>query len=177
MPSFLTKRFCVLVMLSLAVAWCACNSAKKNEGKAQEILKAAKGGDFRGINLGDNPDDVKRMEDAETVYSMPDELVYRLPPDERDSTWYEISYNFNQQGLYNINLEIFPKNDSGISLLKNDFIVHYSEKYGPCSVLDGYCHWRAMTESGHIVSITLTDSLSNNPRPCLKVNFNESQNQ
>ncbi|MFN0033197.1 MAG: hypothetical protein ACKVOR_13635 [Flavobacteriales bacterium] len=172
---FTNPKPAIVMVLCLMLA--ACWEEKKPQGTAEHILKSTKGGDFRGINIGDRPEDVKRTEDAETVYSMPDELVYRIPPNDKDSTWYEISYNFNQQGLYNIDLEIYPAADSGMSSLREDFITHYKLKYGECQVYNGYCQWRTMTEGGHIVSITLSDTLANAARPCLKVNFNESQSQ
>jgi hypothetical protein len=171
----LTKWMSASALLIACSLLVACNDEPSEELNAKLILKNSEQGDFRGINIGDRPEDVKNIEDAETVYSMPDELVYRIPPNTKDSTWYEISYNFNEQGLYDINLEIFPKDESGLGAMKQDFVGHYIEKYGECTMQNGYCTWRAMTENGHIVSITLTDSLSNNTRPRIKINFNETQ--
>jgi hypothetical protein len=171
----LTKWKVVLVVLSVSAVLPSCEDQNSQEVNAELILKNAQEGDFRGVNIGDKPEDVRSTEDAETVYSMPDELVYRIPPNSKDSTWYEISYNFNQQGLYDINLEIYPKDERGMDALKKNFVDHYIEKYGECTMQNGYCSWRAMTENGHIVSITLTDSLPNDTRPRIKINFNETQ--
>lgn len=152
----------------------ACNSAQEKT-PAEKILRHSQGGDFRGINIGDDRESVSQFENGTSVYSMPDELVYRIEGEGPESTWYEISYNFNQQGLYDINMDIYPVDDKGLSELKNEFIGYYITKYGECKYLNGYCQWRAMTSNGHIVSITLTDSISSMPRPHLKVNFNETQ--
>lgn len=148
---------------------------RPEESSTQQILKHSKGGDFRGVKIGDDRASVSKTEEGVSVYSMPDELIYRIDPKKDDSTWYEISYNFSKDGLYDIKMDIYPKSDSALSALKNEFVTYYIEKYGECKYLDGYCHWRAMTENGHIVSITLTDSLSDKPRPRLKVIFHESQ--
>jgi hypothetical protein len=152
----------------------SCGDGKEGSS-TEQILRHSEGGDFRGINIGDDRESVLKAENGSTVYSMPDELVYRIDPNGTDSTWYEISYNFNQQGLYDINMDVYPKNDSGMRALKNEFVQYYINRYGDCKYHNGYCQWRAMTGNGHIVSITLTDSISTTPRPCLKVKFNESQ--
>ena len=151
-----------------------CDTEPPKGNAAERILKSANGGDFRGVNIGDEAKDVKMKEDAVSVYSMPDELVYRISPDHEDSTWYEISYNFNDAGLYDISLDVYPKDTNEVMVLRSTFITHYVEKYGECKFYNGYCQWRAMTENGHIVSITLADSLLQSPRPRLRVNFNES---
>ena len=173
-------------MLSSLTKWCAlatgalflvliisCRDDNPEKDGADKILKTSQGGDFRGIRIGDKPEDVQKLEDAESVYSMPDELVYRIPPDSKDSTWYEISYNFDDNGLYDIELDIYPKNDSGVEAMKRDFIQYYISKYGECKHTNGYCEWRSMTDTGRIVSITLADTVLKETRPCLEVNFNE----
>lgn len=174
MFSRLTQNISAILAFTAALALFACDP-KQDAGPAEKILRHSEGGDFRGVNIGDDRESVQRTENGASVYMMPDELVYRIDPSGADSTWYEISYNFNQQGLYDINMEIYPKDDSGFRVLKNEFASYYLARYGECKYFNGYCQWRAMTDNGHIVSITLIDSLTGAPRPCLKVNFNESQ--
>ncbi len=164
----------IAVVIAMVFVLFSCGS-KQEETPAEQILKHSKGGDFRGVKIGDDRESVTKTEEGVSVYSMPDELIYRIDPQRDDSTWYEISYNFSRDGLYDIKMDIYPKSDSGLSALKKEFVEYYVDKYGECKYLDGYCQWRAMTENGHIVSITLTDSLSDKPRPRLKVIFHESQ--
>jgi len=159
------------VMFVLMLFSCANTVEEKG---ARKILKSSKGGDFRGVNIGDKPSDVVGSEEVNSVYSMPDEIVYRIESEGEDSTWYEISYNFNEAGLYNIQLEVFPKNETHLLLYKKDFIRYYKEKYGDCAYLNGYCEWRALTNNGNSVNITLTDSILVKSRPCIKITFNES---
>ncbi len=158
----------------IALLTLSCNSGEDNTPSGK-ILRTGEGGDFRGVQIGDDPESVRAKENARSVYSMPDELVYRMNPSGEDSTWYEISYNFNQEGLYNINLEVFPLSDSILNSIKQEFISYYTEKYGECKHYDGYCQWRALSENGHVVSITIAGAPSTRDRPCLKVNFNETQ--
>lgn len=149
-------------------------SDKVEEKGARKILKNAKGGDFRGVNIGDNLKTVVGNEDAISVYNMPDELIYRIESDGEDSTWYEISYNFTETGLYHIRLDIFPKSKNYLGLYKEDFVNYYNQKYGDCTTRNGYCEWKVMTNNGHFVNITLTDSLIIKSRPCLKVVYSEN---
>jgi hypothetical protein len=165
-----TRWWVLLLSVSCAVA---CEN-KPPTNEAESIMRADQGGDFRGVHIGDQPEKVERMENAETVYSMPDELIYRAYPKGVDSTWYEITYNFNNQGLYDISLDVFPKSVNESDELKANFITYYKQRYGDCTQANGYCSWRAMTINGHFVSITLTDSLKHDNKPYLRVNFNES---
>jgi hypothetical protein len=165
-----TKNW-TIAALALCVFACQNNQAPN---EAEAIMQTDRGGDFRGVHIGDAREEVLKMENAETVYNMPDELIYRAYPNGIDSTWYEITYNFNVQGLYDISLDVFPKTQSETKDLKVNFMNYYKQRYGECNQLNGYCTWRAMTVNGHIVSITLTDSLQFDQKPCLRVNFNES---
>lgn len=147
------------------------NPSHNNE--TEEILKSIDGGDFRGVNMGDKPQDVMEQEGHSAVYSMPDELVYRLPLSKEDSTWYEISYNFNEAGLYDISMEVFAQQEAMIARIHSECVQHYTNKYGEPALLKGDEQWRAMTEKGSFISITIADSIQRLNKPCMKINFNE----
>jgi hypothetical protein len=173
----------VVLTFSVASSVLSCNnSPDKKQGASapeqytEQILQPNKGGDFRGVSIGDQPTNVLQSEGRETVYSMPDELVYRIPISQKDSTFYEVSYNFNQQGLYDINLEIFAPDHRVLQTLADEFREHYRKKYGPeSSGQHRTMGWRVMTSNGSIVSITISDSLIKLQKPCLRINFNESE--
>lgn len=158
-----------------AISFCfACGSEPENKSSADEILRASEPGDFRGVNMGDKPGDVLRKEGKDYVYSLPDELTYRIPLSRQDSTWYEITYNFSEDGLYDISLEIFPRSDSQRTRLTADFSKLYIERYGQPLIDGHYSEWKVMTaKNGRIVKIIMTDSLEKNGLPCIKLNFNE----
>jgi hypothetical protein len=158
-----------------AIVLCAC-SDHGSDTASSKILRTEQGGDFRGVHIGDQPELVKSKENARSVYSMPDELVYRMNPTGEDSTWYEISYNFNKDGLYNINLEVFPTNEDVKKSIHDEFMSYYISKYGECKYFEGYCQWRALSENGHVVSITIFTGPSTRNQHYLKVNFNETAN-
>jgi hypothetical protein len=161
-----------LVFFALLIAVIAACS--EEQASPESILKSEKGGDFRGVNIGDERQVVLEKEGAHTVYSMPDELVYRIPSKSKDSTWYEISYNFNDDGLYNINLEIYSKESKQLELLKSDFEQYYLAKYGGSTQTgDHQKEWRTMTSEGRMISISMVDSLSNTRGSYIRVHFKE----
>jgi hypothetical protein len=153
----------------------SCGSKTVNDNSTGEIMKITERGDFRGVEMGDWPADVLDKEGRDFIYSMPDELTYRIPLEEKDSTWYEITYNFSEDGLYDIVLEIFPKNSAQLDSLATDFSAFYSSKYGQPESESNYHEWKFMTAKGRIVKILMNDSLVKNNRHCLKINFNEYQ--
>lgn len=141
---------------------------------AETILQPSKGGDFRGVHIGDKPKSIKRKEEASSVYSMPDELIFRFEPDEADSTWYEISYNFNQDGLNHINLDVFPKSEELREHLYQDFVNYYNQRYGEHKTTHRHVEWRGLTEQGKFITVSLLKEQQLNNRQHLRLVFNES---
>jgi hypothetical protein len=169
------NKFPVLMATLMWLFICACNNGSTSSSSGtEEILKSIDGGDFRGVNMGDKPQDVMDQEGHSAVYSMPDELVYRLPLSKEDSTWYEISYNFNDVGLYDISMEVFAQQEPMINRIHNECVQHYAEKYGAPTLANGNEQWRAMTEKGSFISITITDSILRLSKPCMTINFSET---
>lgn len=125
--------------------------------------------------MGDAPHEVIASEGSNAVYSMPDELVYRIVPRTTDSTWYEISYNFNEQGLYDIHLDLIFKNDSIKHSLQREFFEYYTQKYGVSDTTSGAALWRTMTEKGSFVSIEMHDTPAKQSKPTMLIHFNEQK--
>ncbi|MFM7103974.1 MAG: hypothetical protein ACKOW8_00520, partial [Flavobacteriales bacterium] len=116
----------------LAFILIACSN-KSPEITAERIHETSEGNDFRGVNIGDPPSKVSNTEIAKSVYTMPDELIYRIEAGRNDSAWYEINYGFGDNGLNNIELSVFLSNPHQALNLRNEFRALYSERYGECS--------------------------------------------
>lgn len=162
-----------IIVASAALLFAGCQTAQQ-QVNAEAILQPEKGGDFRGVRIGDKLKLVRRNEQATSVYSMPDELIYRFEPDEADSTWYEISYSFNEDGLNHINLDVYPASSELQEHLLEDFMAHYKQRYGDGKLLASHVEWRAMTEQGHLVTISLSRGISKETRSCIRLVYNES---
>lgn len=157
----------------LAACLAACQSAQAPVN-AETILLPERGGDFRGIRIGDKPKAIKRNERATSVYSMPDELIYRFEPREIDSTWYEISYSFNDAGLNNIHLDVYPANEALEEHLTEDFSNYYNQRYGSGKESGDIQQWRGMTDQGRFVTVALSSGKGKGNRSCIRLVFNES---
>ena len=163
----------LLLVLSVC-ALCAGCQQQVLPVSAESILLPSKGGDFRGVHLGDKPKSIKREEEASSVYSMPDEIIYRFNAGEVDSTWYEISYNFNQDGLNHISLDVFPENEELKEHLFNDFVQYYNQRYGELKTFQRHVEWRGLTEQGKFIVVSLMQEQQVNNRQHLRLVFNES---
>jgi hypothetical protein len=161
----------IIVLSLVAATGCQTSQTQLN---AETILMPEKGGDFRGIHIGDQPKAIKRNEQATSVYSMPDELIYRFEPEEIDSTWYEISYNFHQDGLNHIHLDVYPANDALFDHLMSDFQGHYQQRFGDGKTHGSQLEWRSLTEHGRLVTVSLSKGNGKENRSCIRLLFNES---
>ncbi len=162
---------CFAAMTLQAVVGCQTAQTQLN---AETILMPEKGGDFRGIHMGDEPKAIKRNEQATSVYSMPDELIYRFEPKEIDSTWYEISYSFNLDGLNHIHLDVYPANEALFDHLMSDFQDYYQQRFGDGKTLSSHVEWRSLTEHGRLVTVSLSKGHGKENRSCIRLLFNES---
>ena len=141
---------------------------------AETILQPSKGGDFRGIRLGDKPKIIKRQEESSSVFSMPDELIYRFEANEADSTWYEISYSFNEDGLNHISLDVYPQSAALKEHLLYDFISYYNQRYGANKTNSSRHEWRGLTVQGHSVTVSLLRDTTVNESNHIRLVFNET---
>jgi hypothetical protein len=151
----------------------SCEAEKPKERTIEDILETVDEGDFRGNKLGDDIQKVMAREQDNIVYSMPDELTCRIPMDIRDSTFYEISYNFNDMGLYVIELDVFPKSLEVAQQLFGRFKTYYDNKYGKSTVDDGYTSWFISSTRGTDVEISMIDESAEKGMPYLTIMFYE----
>ena len=109
------------------------------------------------------------------MYSMPDELIYRFEANEADSTWYEISYSFNEDGLNHISLDVYPQSDELKEHLFADFISYYDERYGIKKTNPSHPEWRGLTVQGHYVTVSLLKETTEQKPNHLRLVFNETR--
>ncbi len=138
------------------------------------ILGASEQGVFRGSDIGDSQNDVLDREAEHVVYNMPDELTCRIPVTLKDSTFYDITYNFDETGLYVIALDIFPSSEEVSGSLFDDFKKHYDLRFGATSEDDGFTMWNARSAKGTNIEITMIDEGREAGRPYISVVFLET---
>lgn len=168
------KLLCPYLLWLVMLACWGCGNNQDSSTNAEELLEADGEGDFRGVNIGDKKEDVMRSEGrGAEVYRMPDELIYRMPLGTEKLMWYEISYNFNEEGLYDISLEVLANSTDMRSSLTKEILGYFKEKYGNPKRDK---NWHVMSQSGRVVDITVTDTLIIKNKPAIRVKYYESSN-
>jgi hypothetical protein len=165
------SRLTIAFLFTLLISGC---QQQPGTLSAETILQPSKGGDFRGVRLGDKPKLIKRKEDSSSVYSMPDELIYRFEPNEADSTWYEISYSFNEDGLNHISLDVYPQSADLKEHLFADFEAYYNQRFGNSKKGAAHHEWKGLTVQGHYVTVSLLRDSINSKGNRLRLVFNET---
>ncbi len=128
---------------------------------------------MRGTQIGDDWTVVKSREQQNVVYSMPDELICRVPLNMKDSTFYEISYNFGEDGLYIIDLSFFPRDKKQTRQLYKKFKAYYDLKYGKSSEDKYFTAWYTRSSRGQDLEISMTDESEEKGKPYLNITFFE----
>ena len=146
----------IISIIVAVTVFCSCQQ-QQGPVSAEAILQPAKGG-----------------EEASSVYSMPDELIYRFESNESDSAWYEISYSFNEDGLNHISLDVYPKSRELREHLLADFENYYDERYGNSKKNQTKTEWRGLTTQGKYVTVTLMPESSTHNNDMLRLVFNET---
>jgi len=161
------------VMLALLLIP-ACISQGGEKEEVHSIVGEEDGGDFRGTMMGDDVNTVLAKESDNVVYNMPDEITCRIPLDMKDSTFYEVSYNFDRGLLNAIKLDLYPASEQGAIRLKDEFSKYYEKRYGNGELRDNVKYWTTRGSRGRDVEISMTLSESDiNYR--LRINFIEAQ--
>lgn len=138
-----------------------------------DVLGVNVGGDFRGNNIGDDIKEVFNRERNNIVYNMPDELTCRIPGNIKDSTFYEITYNFNEEGLYVIAMDVYPTDSISTETLFTDFKSVYDLKYGVSEVVEGFTTWMTRSSQGTKVEITMINESKEIGKPYISLSFYE----
>ncbi len=111
-----------------------------------DTLLKAETGIFRGVEIGDNIEDVKLAENAEfLVDNMPDYLYFDYKLDMGNS--YTVSYDFSENKLYEIELAAYFDQIEDANQLFKDFSNYFNKTHGKGKIEDdGYTSWRTKNE-------------------------------
>lgn len=164
-----------MIFFLLCLFAVSCEDEKTESQSVEDIIKSIEAGDFRGIEIGDDIKKVMAREYKNIVYTMPDELTCRIPLDLKDSTFYEITYNFSKEGLYIIDLVVFPNDTFGTQKLYSEFKAHYDDRFGISDSTIGFSTWFTASARGTDVEISMTDESKERGRPYLSISFYEEE--
>lgn len=151
----------------------ACETPPPEERPIDRILGVTDSGLFRGLDVGASRNAVLAIEAEHIVHQMPDELTCRIPLDLKDSAFYDITYNFDEEGLRVIELDIFPASNVVKKELYDNFKAYYDRRFGKSSEDDGFTMWTTRSHRGTAVEVSMIDESTEIGRPYLTVNFYE----
>lgn len=149
-----------IVTCFLIVAVCSCKTSTKSKlaeyhPVLEKVIRSETGA-FRGFNLGDGIDSVKRNEPEQPVEADQGYLYYEYKIDDTIGS-YSISYNFDEKGLNEIQSDIFITNANNTEQVFNAFKSYFDEHYGSSELDMGYNVWTVKSQKYGDVKINLSD--------------------
>ena len=149
--SILTSvTFCFLISCSTKP-----QSALRKYGPEVEAVMRIDAGAFRGFNLGDQIDSVLAKEVAPASEADEGYLYYEFKLD--SSTAYNVSYNFDELGLNEIQSEIFINNPENTEKVFNAFTRYFDDHFGKNVSHQGFTVWTVKSDKYGDVRVNLSD--------------------
>lgn len=133
------------IVLLLVVS--SCKGRLEKHGELFADMMKNEDGLFRGVNIGDDPDQVQRAEGI--APSDFNQNVYSYDGTIGESGSYTIRYGFENGKVYEILVSAtFDENTEGLNML-NGFRDYYNEVYGLYEKEGGYLVWKTKSNSGN----------------------------
>jgi hypothetical protein len=130
-----------------------------------------KEGDFRGLFLNSTVDSVLAVEGMDgLVIKNPDYLEYSRSITDNGNFYYELTFDFDEKGLYDITMDVYIKDTLNIEQsinrghrLYNDFVKYFTEKYGnPTEKEENYSLWEFKAINGGNASEASVEDFTDN---------------
>jgi hypothetical protein len=153
------------------------SSCSEKRGTSEQALREV-GGDLknshmRGVEIGDNKEAVKTKEKNKPIEETPTSLLYRQQISRADSSYYEIVYNFDELGLFEIQADVFLQDPAVSKEFFDQIMEKFNEKYGAPSGDGGIVGWLTKTKKNTSLEITLSNEGIEYIRPFISINFIE----
>lgn len=115
-------------------------------------------GTFRGFNLGEQMDTVLAKEAGLGVDADEGYLYYEFKLN--DSNSYNISYSFDDNGLNEIQSDVYIKDPNNTERVFNAFKSYFDDRFGENETHQGFMVWTVRSEKYGDVRINLSDESS-----------------
>ncbi len=156
MSSRSTFLFPALCLLLLFAACGPDKSGMSEYGPVVGKVFRVESGAFRGFNLGDKMDSVQAGESSQPIEVDDGYLYYEYKIDDTSGT-YNISYDFDENGLNEIQSDIYISNPAATETVFNSFKSYLDEHYGSSETAMGYFVWSTHSEKLGDIKINLKD--------------------
>jgi hypothetical protein len=151
--------FCIVVFVWV---FSACKKNNKQNlsayGKVVSSVLLKGQGTFRGFNLGDALDSVQNKEQQKPIEKDENFLYYEYLIDSSSS--FNITYNFDEQGLSEIQSDIFLMENKSNEEIVNSFRDYFSAYFGEGESQKGFWVWTVQSQKYGTVRINLSDESS-----------------
>lgn len=154
------KNYAILLTAVVTFYSCSETTTKKTDPAAiPELVLASNEGLFRTMNLGDDINTVLKKETAKPLEVDSAYLYYEYAlPDSVGS--FNVTYNFDEKGLFEIQSLIFINNAEATEEVQNKFKSYFDNYYGSSQTEMGFNIWSVKSEKFGQVKINLTDESS-----------------
>lgn len=167
-------------LLSLmAIAMFGCGGGENAVVDKEDIVYSLAGDDssglFRGHNMGDLPEAVRKNEAWQPVIDS-DTLMRYGHTLKRDSAKVEVIayYTFDTFGLFEMQFDLLPADEEVVKELREEFEDYFTQRFGKPDRLGISQRWTTVSPSNARVEILLTNESADYGKPFLSLNFYES---
>ena len=160
-----SKKYSYLILFLLVYSACKTERSKLAPyGPVFENVMRVDSGAFRGFNLGDKLDSVLKLEEGKPTETDDGYLYFEYKM--KDSLGsFNITYNFDEDGLNEIQSDIFIQDPSKTDTVLSGFKKYLDEHYGPDEDHMGFIVWTVKSENYGDVRINLSDESSDLTTP------------
>jgi hypothetical protein len=156
---FLLKKQTLLFFLTVTlIGFYSCKKSKdplKKYGPFVETVLRTEDGAFRGFNFGDKMDSVLAKEASKATEADEGYLYYEYKIDDVGS--FNITYDFDEKGLNEIQSDVFVKTALQSDSVFNAFKEYFDDHFGKSELDMGYNVWSVKSEKFGDIKINLTD--------------------
>ncbi len=154
---FKQKQIFVSFLLLVIIAGACTPPASKmaKYGPVFENVMRSENGVFRGFSLGDRMDSVQLNEPQKPIEADSAYLYYELKLDTTGS--FNITYNFDENGLSEIQSDIYITNSATADEVFSKFKTYFDEHFGESQNHQGYSVWTVTSQKYGLVRINLSD--------------------
>ena len=155
----ITRQTPLLLLMLIIVSSCKHSESKLAKyGAELESVILTDTAVFRGLSLGDNIDSVKRKELGKPIEADSAYLYYEMKLDTTGS--FNLRYTFDEDGLDEINSEIYIKNAGRTDEIFSKFKTYFDEHYGESISHQGYTVWTVRSKKFGVARINLSNESS-----------------
>lgn len=145
-------------LLLIAFLLASCSKEKDPLDKYGIFVKSVmrnENGAFRGFNFGDKMDSVVAKEAGQGEEADVNYLYYEFKIDSVGS--FDVSYDFDENGLNEIHSDIFIKDAAQTDSIFNTFKTYFDDHFGSNESHGGYTVWTVKSEHFGDIKVNLSD--------------------